>query len=415
MRYRNHRATLLFKSPRLSPAALRCRMMFPRFATPPLDAVFLASTMYGAPFLPGIVYPSFYQGSSYQGSSYEVYPSRSIFSEQTLHKPPYSYIALIAMAIKNAPDNKITLKSIYQFIVDRFPYYHDNRQGWQNSIRHNLSLNDCFTKVSREKDLPGKGSYWTINPDCDDLFEKGNYRRRKRRSHATAGRGTTKMKNTFVDINANSEEKVAELDCRPTIWRQFETEGCARQTTDVTISQRSRKINIVSEFNSIVQTNMTVPSRKVRERAANRDAVVAPASDKPSFTIDSIIGRTIESDARPFGDYHPDDHLKQTTIAAEARPSIFDGIPNAPPKITDDLRVNLSCYSGVRCDGAVYSKLLCSETVMSFHALQQMLHRSVSLQTGIQAFPRACLQRHTTRANDDETSWPPHTSGCYPV
>ncbi|MBN3287964.1 FOXL1 protein, partial [Polyodon spathula] len=106
-------------------------------------------------------------------------------------KPPYSYIALIAMAIKNASDQKVTLNGIYQFIMERFPFYHDNKQGWQNSIRHNLSLNDCFIKVPRDKGRPGKGSYWTLDPKCLDMFENGNYRRRKRKPKA---RGSLDLK-----------------------------------------------------------------------------------------------------------------------------------------------------------------------------------------------------------------------------
>lgn len=63
-------------------------------------------------------------------------------------KPPYSYAQLISQSIASQPDHQITLSKIYEFISTHYPYYQMNDRGWQNSVRHNLSLNRQFIKVT---------------------------------------------------------------------------------------------------------------------------------------------------------------------------------------------------------------------------------------------------------------------------
>ncbi|XP_041660314.1 forkhead box protein Q1a [Cheilinus undulatus] len=97
-------------------------------------------------------------------------------------KPPFSYIALIAMAIRDSPSGRLTLAEINDYLMKRFPFFRGSYTGWRNSVRHNLSLNDCFLKVLRDPSRPwGKDNYWMLNPQSEYTFADGVFRRRRKR------------------------------------------------------------------------------------------------------------------------------------------------------------------------------------------------------------------------------------------
>lgn len=90
---------------------------------------------------------------------------------EMMKKPPYSYATLIGLAILQSSSGKLTLSQIYNWISVHFPYYRLKDSGWQNSIRHNLSLNEAFIKT--DKSCDGKGHFWEVKSGYETRFFKG--------------------------------------------------------------------------------------------------------------------------------------------------------------------------------------------------------------------------------------------------
>lgn len=111
---------------------------------------------------------------------------------QPIQKHPLSYVALISKCILSSPLQKLNLASIYRAMEEQYPYLRSRGPGWRNSVRHNLSVNDCFVKVSRCEN--GRGHYWGVHPAHLRHFQQGDYRQhrkaRERRERERHNEGT---------------------------------------------------------------------------------------------------------------------------------------------------------------------------------------------------------------------------------
>ncbi|GAC95106.1 potential forkhead-like transcriptional regulator [Pseudozyma hubeiensis SY62] len=98
-------------------------------------------------------------------------------------RPPYSYSSMITQAIASSDEGRMTLREIYTWISTNFsgyPMSGPDSQGWQNTVRHNLSLGKVFIKKARtaqdiydscssgnpaqSQAARGKGGWWTLHP-----------------------------------------------------------------------------------------------------------------------------------------------------------------------------------------------------------------------------------------------------------
>lgn len=198
-------------------------------------------------------------------------------------RPPFSYISLCVMAIESSPTKMMTLREMYHYVAQRFEFYRCGDKKWKNSLRHNLSFNDCFIKVEKNKAIGQKrgrkGSYWTLHPKSREMFLNGSTLRRKKRFREI---GTTSCKEYDECGSLKSSMKTMPA-----------TGGVLMQTTQTQpmFSDRSIGTHRYADIPLFNTAPFTPQERKEMPRMFNSGAFEVRKKSITSslFTIESIL------------------------------------------------------------------------------------------------------------------------------
>lgn len=165
-------------------------------------------------------------------------------------KPPYSYAQLIVQAISAASDKQLTLNGIYSYITRNYPYYKTADKGWQNSIRHNLSLNRYFVKVPRNQEEPGKGSFWRIETMNETKLLDQAYRKRRKRENSN---NATPQRTNDTISRTSDESKTPEVAVKvePVNMESVETEVMEETEVEGVVPAQTHQESIDQEQNVV--------------------------------------------------------------------------------------------------------------------------------------------------------------------
>ncbi|ORX46008.1 hypothetical protein BCR36DRAFT_585470 [Piromyces finnis] len=267
---------------------------------------------------------------------------------QNTQKPPYSYAELIAQAIISVPSYKLPLNKIYEWISTNYPFYKLSETGWQNSIRHNLSLNNSFCKVQRAENDPGKGCYWTIVKDQRHKFEtllskkvgtkltttvvtkRSNPPKRKYSSYSYSESDLSESEYEYEDEDEDDMLYSERIIIRPKKVKRSESSDDMLYTekSNYNKNKKSKKLALTRKTNVTQIPASPTPSPILTKREGNFSDNYKKYDDEDS---ESMIMEEMTEDEDDFDDYPPSPQSPEFSIHTHKNYDFtFDLFPEHP-------------------------------------------------------------------------------------
>ncbi|KAJ0026810.1 hypothetical protein NQD34_017810 [Periophthalmus magnuspinnatus] len=233
-----------------------------------------------------------------------------------------SYADLITKAIESAPDKRLTLSQIYDWMVRSIPYFKDkgdsnSSAGWKNSIRHNLSLHSRFIRVQNEG--TGKSSWWMINPEGG----KGGKAPRRRAVSMDNSNKYTKS------ARGRAAKKKAALQAAAAAGEGGDSPSGLSRWPGSPTSRSTEELDAWTDFRSRTNSNASTISGRLTPILANPELDQVPDDEPPLSPMLYSPGRTMS----------PGNNTANGKAAPTELPRLADltGTMNLNDGLTDDI------------------------------------------------------------------------------
>ena len=247
-------------------------------------------------------------------------------------RPKITYIQLIAEALLNAKEKGLRLSEIYNAIVKRYPFYNLKDKGWQNSIRHKLSLHK-----GRYFNLLAKSGIWKLLPEGEEYCKSGGRRGKKRENRIgkpsipeIVGDAVIKAKSK----DAQEIDKMDEIESVTISTDELNTEKVQISTENRSLNQE----NIVNNSENITYEN-ELESRILEDGDQVMDKVETITKGGPNTENTSKVHDSTENEASTEEGAHDKiDSIEDEIEVTIQNESIKTGNEQGP-----EIKIDLKC------------------------------------------------------------------------